>query len=407
MRLFSISLLFCSTLLLNACNQQQGNRIVTLVVSNTTPHDAMGVVDGISLAAVCDSLGASSDAQLTVMDENGSPVCTQIFDNGQEKLLLFESSTLAYGESTYTVSVGSPDTVFAPSVFVKQYPRRKDDLAWENESSIWRAYGPELKETGERAFGYDIWCKNTKRLVTEERYWKFFRGYELADSLHALDLHAQADSTVHAMTFHENHGDGLDAYSVGPTLGGGTSALFPNSHIAFPWSYRSYQVLAEGPLLAAFTLTYDTTYVAGDSIVEHRTIVTQKGTRYNIINVQYEGLSQDMPVVAGIVFHGEPDSVRLNTEMKYICYSDPSDKRDSAEGRVLVGLYSPSLTQTSLEQGHLLAISEYKPGDTFTYYMGAGWSRGDCPTLDTMEAELKQMSEESRKVRIVVTHSNQ
>lgn len=393
---------FIIALLLTACTQQQGERIVSLVVSNPTQHDAMGVVDGISLNAICDSLGVTPDVPLTVLDEDGKPVCTQIFDNGTEKLLLFESHTLANGESSYTVKAGVPDSTFAPSVFVKHYPRRKDDLTWENESSIWRAYGPNLKDTDEHAYGYDIWCKNTTRLVTEERYWKFFRGWEMADSLNALELRAQADSTVRAMTFHENHGDGLDAYSVGPTLGGGTSALFPNGRIAYPWSWRSHKILAEGPLLAAFELTYDTTYVAGDTLVEHRTIVTQKGTRYNIVNVSYEGLTQTLPIVAGIVFHGEADSVRLSTAGHYICYSDPSDRKESSEGRVLVGIYSPTLTQTSLEQGHLLAISEYTPGETFTYYMGAGWSRGDCPSLDVMTAELQQMSDKPRQVRIVV-----
>lgn len=396
------SLLLTAALLLSSCAQQQSGRVVSVIVSNPTQQDALGVVDGISLQAVCDSLGVDTSTPLTLLDENGCPVCTQIFNNGREDLLLFESNTLANGESSYTLKVGVPDTTFTPSVFVKQYPRRKDDLAWENESSIWRAYGPELKATDEHAYGYDIWCKNTKRLVTEERYQKFFRGYELADSLHKLELHAQADSTVHAMTFHENHGDGLDAYSVGLTLGGGTAALYPNGRIAFPWSYRTCKILASGPLLAAFTLDYDTTYVANDTIIEHRTIVTQKGTRFNIINVKYEGLSQPLPVVAGIAFHGDQDSVRLSTSGKYICYSDPSDRPGSPEGRIQVGVYSPTLTQTALEMGHLLALSTYNPGDTFTYYMGSGWSQGDCPSLDGMEKELKAMSEAPRSVRIVI-----
>lgn len=401
---YKISLLslFALSLSLHSCTQQQGERVVTLIVSNPAGHDAMGVVNGVSLAAVCDSLGIHAGTSLTVLDPNGKPVCTQVFNNGQEDLLLFETNTLANGESSYTVCVGAPDSVFAPSVFVKQYPRRKDDLAWENESGIWRAYGPELRATDEHAYGYDIWCKNTRRLVAEERYWKFFRGYEIADSLHALDLHAQADSTVRAMTFHENHGDGLDAYSVGPTLGGGTAALYPNGQIAYPWSYRDCKILADGPLLAAFTLTYDTTFVAGDTLVEHRAIVTQKGTRFNLINVQYEGLKQSLPVVAGIAFHGDPDSIRVSTARKYICYSDPSDRPGSPEGRILVGIYSPTLTQASLEQGHLLAISNYTPGSTFTYYMGSGWSLGDCPSLDAMESELRQMAEAPRSVRIVV-----
>lgn len=393
-------------LLLGSCTQQQNEHTVSLIVSNPSLYDAMGVVDGVSLKALRDSLNADIDDPILILDEEGSPVCTQIFNNGVEDLLLFESHTLANGESKYTAHIGRTDSVFEPSVFVKCYPRRKNDLAWENESSIWRAYGPELKATDERAYGYDIWCKNTPKLITEDRYRKFFRGYEIADSLHALDLHAQADSTVKAMTFHENHGDGLDAYNVGPTLGGGTAALFPNGRIVFPWSYRSYEILAEGPLLAAFKLTYDTTYVAGDTLVEHRTIVTQKGTRFNIINVGYEGLTKPQPIVAGIVYHGDPDSIRLSSEGKYICYSDPSDRAGSPEGRVMVGVYSPSLTQTLLEQGHLLAVSEYNPGDTFTYYMGSGWSLGDCPDLKAMETELKAMSETPRSVRIIVQQGN-
>lgn len=396
------SLFFSSALLLSSCSQQQGSRVVTLIVSNTSQHDALGVVDGVSLSAVCDSLGVVPGTPLTVRNEEGRVVCTQVFNNGSHDLLLFESHTLANGESSYTVSVGAPDSTFQPSVFVKQYPRRKDDLAWENESSIWRAYGPELKATDERAYGYDIWCKNTKRLVTDERYRKFFRGYEIADSLRALGLDHQADSTIHAMTFHENHGDGLDAYSVGPTLGGGTAALYPSGRIAYPWSYRSHQILADGPLLAAFSLTYDTTYVAGDTLVEHRTIVTQKGTRYNIINVSYDGLTQELPIVVGIALHSDADSARLNTEGRYICYSDPSDRCDSSEGRVLVGVYAPTLHATAIEHGHVLGISTYRPGDVFTYYMGSGWSLGDCPSLDVMERELQLMADAPRTVRILV-----
>lgn len=401
-RFFSIS---TAILLLTSCAQQQDERIVTLVVNNPTQHDAMGVVDGVSLSAVCDSLGVDHSTPLTVLDEHGHPVCTQIFNNGSENLLLFESHTLANGESSYIVRTGQPDTTFSSSVFVRCYPKRKDDLAWENESSIWRAYGPELKSSEEHAYGYDIWCKNTPRLVTDERYQKFFRGWEMADSLKAIGLDAQADSTVRAMTFHENHGDGLDAYSVGPTLGGGTAALLSNGRIAFPWSYRSYDILADGPLLAAFTMTYDTTYIAGDTIVEHRTIVAQKGTRFNIVNVSYDGLRQELPIAAGIVFHGEADSARFSTSGHYICYSDPSDRRESSEGRVLVGVFSPTLQQTSLEMGHLLATSVYKPGDTFTYYMGAGWSKGDCPSLDVMERELKAMNDAPRSVRIRVKNA--
>ena len=391
---------------LTAC-QQRGQSHVFVIVSNNTQHDAMNVVDGVPLQALLDSLGAPADATIRLTDEQGQPVCTQIFDNGTEELLLFESCTLAGGESRYTATIASSqDAAVADSsaVYVGLFPKRKDDLTWENESSIWRAYGPTLQASGERAFGYDIWCKSTKRSVTEERYYKFFRGYELADSLHALGLDAAADSTVHAMTFHIDHGDGMDCYAVGPTLGGGTAALLsPEGGIIYPWAWRSHQILANGPLLAAFKLDYDTLLVGNDTVFEHRTIVTQKGTRFNIINVTYDGLSSPHDIAVGIVYHDWPDSVRLDDKGRYIAYSDPSDQPGNDPGRVLVGAYIPTLQRTALEQGHLLGIAHYTPGDTFTYYMGSGWSKGDCPSLEQMCSELQQLSEAPRSTRIMVT----
>ena len=399
-------LALAAMLMLCAC-QQQVTRTVTLVVSNPTDHDISGVVDGIRLQPVLDSLGVEASTPIRLTDELGKPVVTQIFDDGMEKLLLFESSTLANGESTYYVSVGFDSLAQAaqPAVMMKHYPQRKDDFMWENESGIWRAYGPELQASGERAFGYDIWVKNTKELVSDKRMLDALRNWAIADSLRALGepwLLSRADSIGESTSFHRDHGNGMDCYAVGPTLGGGTAALVNDGQLVLPWAWKSHRILANGPLLAAVELDYDTLYVGTDTVMEHRTIVTQKGTRFNIIRVRYEGLSAPHEIAVGLAYHADDDSIRLNTPLKYMAYSDPTDQPALDPGRVEIGVYVPTLKRTALELGHLLCYADYQPGETFTYYMGSGWSKGDCPSLEAMERELKLLGETERTTRIVV-----
>ena len=125
----------------SACQQKKGHN-VTIVVTNPTNRDIAGVIEGVPLKAVLDSLGVNEGTAIKLTDEMGKPVATQIFNNGQENVLLFECNTLANGESSYYVTVrkaSEPDLSVSSAVFIKHYPQRKDDLCWENESSIWRA----------------------------------------------------------------------------------------------------------------------------------------------------------------------------------------------------------------------------------------------------------------------------
>lgn len=388
---------------LTACHQSQSHT-VAVVVTNLTDQDAFNVIDGIPLKALQDSLGVSNGTNIRLINELGREVCTQVFDNGTENILLFESNTLANGESIYYASTGqstlNPDSI-QTSVFVKQYPQRKNDLIWENESAIWRASGPETQLQGERIYGYDIWCKNTSEMVADERMLTAIAHWAKADSLRALEQNQRADSISRAGSLYEDHGNGMDCYSVGSNLGGGTAALLNEGSIVYPWAWKTHEILANGPLLAAIRLNYDTLFVGNDTVFEHRTIVTQKGTRFNIINVNYEGLRQGHEIAVGLAYHSDDDSIRLNREGKYIAYSDPTDQPGKNPGRVLIGAYLPTMKRVALEQSHLLGIADYKPGDTFTYYLGSGWSKGDCPSLSAMIKELKQMQEPARTIKIV------
>lgn len=279
-----------------------------------------------------------------------------------------------------------------PAVFVRMYPGRKDDVCWENQSAIWRAYGPALQQSGEKAYGYDIWCKNTPKLVSEERFAKDSIGLEVRRALPGGAWGSpEAKRIENETSFHFDHGNGLDCYSVGPTLGGGTSALMVDGKIVFPWCYKEYKILACTPDSACFELIYHPAQIGEDQVVEHRRITVLRGTRFCKCEVRYEGLTQPQQVCAGIVLHDNEDKVRMSLKQHFVAYEDPSDRPDDANvGKVMVGIYAPQMTQAMLSQGHLLAVAPYQPGDTFTYWFGSGWSLGDCPTIEQMVYELKQ-----------------
>lgn len=49
------------------------------------------------------------------------------------------------------------------------------------------------------------------------------------------------------ISFHVDHGEGMDVYAVDYTLGGGTAALLDSAgNIVYPYCYESYEILDNG-----------------------------------------------------------------------------------------------------------------------------------------------------------------
>ena len=73
-----------------------------------------------------------------------------------------------------------------------------------------------------------------------------------------LDVYKrQAQQLSESVSYHIDHGNGLDYYKVGPTLGAGTSALLANDSIVYPYCYKDYQILDNGPLRFTVKLVYN------------------------------------------------------------------------------------------------------------------------------------------------------
>ena len=347
----------------------------TIEVCNSSDIDRNGQLAEVP---VRDIVAVMGNQQFVITDSDGTEVPYQIT---HDSLLVFPTTVAANSTTTYQLRPGTPapvDTI-ACGAF---YAPRKDDFAWENDRSAYRAYGPALQATGEKAFGYDIWTKSVAHPVVAKRYH---------------------DAFAKISSFHEDNGDGMDVYAVGPTLGAGTAALLDaEGNIIFPWCYEKYEILDNGPLRFSVALTYPETEANGSKIRETRVITLDAGEFLNKTAVTYAGLDSISTVAPGIVVHtNNPDGYVLDPERSIMAYADLTDHPDDQNGVIYVGVVAPaadSVANESFEQpqgnaaGHLLAKSSYKPGDTYIYYWGSGWSKGFMPDWESWIQYLNDFS---------------
>ena len=220
-------------LLAAGCVPDSGTQVT---VENPLPSDRVNEIVEIPLSALGQEAGQENGSTLVVTDGRGKQVPSQITFDGK---LIFPASVKAGSSARYQIRKGNPDTL---SVIAcgRHYPERMDDIAWENDKAAYRAYGPALEASGERAWGYDVFTKSVSEPVVEMRYARELDPQARAkiSAWRKEGRKEQADSLAQAISYHVDHGNGMDCYSVGPTLGGGTAALMTaDSMLVYPRCY--------------------------------------------------------------------------------------------------------------------------------------------------------------------------
>lgn len=398
---------------LTACNE---SKTVTVTVTNDIALDRANEMVEVSMSEVSALLQLPGDGQIVVSDAEGKEIPYQItFD---EKII-FQANVAANESAVYMIKAGTPANV--PVVACgRHYPERVDDIAWENDLVAFRAYGPALQATGERAFGYDVWTKyNTTEPVVEARYAMELNPETLAkiDSLKQVDPKAAQELRA-ATSYHVDHGNGLDCYKVGPTLGGGTAALMVDGQIVYPYCYKAYEILDNGPLRFTLQLEYNPLMVNDNAnVVEKRVITLDAGSYMNKAVVSYSGLNESVSVAAGLVLHEADGTAVVTTDDAngYITYVDPTDNATAGNGKIFVGVAVPGTVKEakavyfSKEEkekerggadGHVLAVSDYEPGSDYVYYFGSAWEKAAIKDAASWD---KYVSEYAQKVRNPLT----
>lgn len=382
-----------------ACTEQKDMQIT---VNNPLALDRVNEVIELPSETVS-AIKAKYGDQFIITDNNEKEVTYQLTYDSK---LILSASVAASGNSVYTIKAGTPQA-YQTIACGKHYPERVDDIAWENNLTAFRTYGPALQATGERAFGYDVWTKRVSHPVVEARYAKELNPETLQKiaELRKTDPKA-AQELAASVSYHNDHGDGLDYYSVGPTLGGGTAALMVDGEIVYPYCYKTYEILDNGPLRFTVSLAYNPlTIRENDNVIETRLLSLDAGSQLNKVTINYKNLAETTPVATGLVLHEPSDVYKASAEKGYIAYADPADP---VNGQIYVGAVVPQsrkLTQAGpvyfsdeekkdrKANGHVLAISDYNPNDKYTYYFGGGWSKWGFNTPDDWFTYIEQYAE--------------
>ncbi len=335
-------------------------------------NEVGGEVEGITAenARVLDAEGKVLQSQVADEDGDGAP-----------DALLFAADIPA--KETVKFRVVADHELEIPEsearVYARHVPERKDDFAWENDVVGFRAYGPALADGVENS-GFDCFMKRVKYPVFDGWY----KGAKFGKS------------------YHIDFGEGYDGYKVGSSLGAGGSAVWREGELHLSNVYREHEQYSNGPLKAAFTLSYGPWEVDGKKITERKRISLELGDRLFKVEESFfvDGEPARLDVAVGVATHegaAEPchdksagwlygwevlDGQGFGTGVVI----DPADADDIKEFKEIVS--------KDKFAGNAFFVVDTGADGKFTYYAGYGWEKaGEIETREEWEQYLKDWAE--------------
>ena len=282
----------------------------------------------------------------------GKQIASQVLYDGKKspQSIIFQTDISEGTTLNFIVTTGTRET-YTQKTFGRQVPERYDDFAWENDRVIFRMYGAALDARPDNAKGIDYWAKNTSDLVIDKRY-------KLNE-------------------YHIDHGDGMDGYHVGFTLGAGNSSPLVDTTFIFPNNYSKYEIVEQGPIRLTFKLFYKPWQVNGKSVSEVKTISLDAGSSLNKILDEYKFEGTSLNVATGITKHKNDGNTKIDNINHLLSYWDQADGKVD-NGKIGIGVVYPANQNIKLSNklNHLLGIIELKKNEVLTYYQGGAWNRG-------------------------------
>ena len=297
--------------------------------------------------------------KLHVHDSSGRELLSQSIDTDYDDyhkpdLLIFQSDFAPGETKTFVVSAGTKreytkDDFRAYGRFVRE---RFDDFAWENDRIAHRTYGKALitwKGEPLTSSAIDIWSKRTSKLVINDWY--------MVDN------------------YHNDHGDGADAYSAGPTRGCGGSGIWANGQLFVPKNFVDSRVLANGPIRVLFELVYEPFDVNGVRVSQVLRVSLDAGSQLNHFQAFYRRETGDEPLTMAVGLKKVKDEEKaLNAERGRLTTWEPVEKNLGMQGLAIV--FNPKEFDRLAEdkQNNLVVL---KPTNSFpvSYWAGFAWDR--------------------------------
>ena len=325
--------------------------------------------------------------KLHVRDSSGKEVLAQSVDTDYDEyhkpdMLIFQSDFAPGETKTFTISAGkkreySKEDFRAYGRFVRE---RFDDFAWENDRIAHRTYGKALitwKGEPLTSSAIDIWSKRTPKLVINDWY--------MVDN------------------YHSDMGEGVDAYSAGPTRGCGGSGVWANGQLFVPTNFVDSRVLTNGPIRVVFELVYEPFDVNGVQISQILRVSLDGGSQLNHFESFYRRASGNEPLAIAIGLKKVKDEEKqFNAERGRLTIWEPMEKNLGMQGLAVV-VNPKELDQLAEDKLNNLLV--LKPSNTtpVSYWTGFAWDRaGQITTAKAWDSYVEQFAE-ARRSPIAIT----
>jgi hypothetical protein len=294
--------------------------------------------------------------------------------------LLFQHSFEA-GEKSASFTVEKTEAlepVFPVKAYARYVPERLDDFAWENDRIAHRTYGPALaapappgsgKEVLETS-GIDIWFKRVDYPIVDRWYNK---GHD---------------------HYHKDEGEGLDMYDVGKTRGAGGTGVWAGGKLYTSGNWKSWKVLANGPVRAIFELSYDAWDANGIKVAEVKRFTVDAGHQLDQVESSFSFTgTQQLTVAVGL--NKTPSNKKFGPQVSVArspAASAPAQwmtqwvtlKANGAYGTAVV---LPGATGFADDGLNELALASVEPGKPLRYWIGAAWDKaGQIVSQDAWQA---------------------
>ncbi|WP_017257332.1 glycoside hydrolase family 88 protein [Pedobacter arcticus] len=350
-------------------------------VKNTMGIQRMAQTVEVSWSAITKRNKKVNADNVVVIDViSGKQIPSQLLFNGKKRpqTLIFQTDISAGTELFFTIKEGKREN-YTSKVYGRQVPERFDDFAWENDKVAFRMYGAALETQSDNAKGLDVWSKNTSELLLNK--W-----YKNGD-------------------YHTNHGQGMDGYKVGMSLGSGDSAPFIDGKFIFPKNYSSYKIIDNGPIRLTFELYFVAWNVNGQQVTQTKHISLDAGSNLNKIVSHYYFKGASLPIAAGVTKHANDGSIKIDHINNYVSYWDKTDGKVD-NGMIGVGVIFPADEKFKLvdEANHLLGLKTISKNQAFTYYQGNAWSRNPSFPKEIDWIKYLEVYSKSLATPLIVTY---
>jgi hypothetical protein len=324
------------------------------------------------------ALGESDLTRIHVRDASGQEVLAQSVDTDYDDyhkpdLLIFQADFAPNETKTFRLAAGkkreySKEDFRAYGRFVRE---RFDDFAWENDRIAHRTYGKALitwKGEPLTSSAIDIWSKRTEKLVINEWY--------MVDN------------------YHTDLGEGVDAYSAGPTRGCGGNGIWSNGQLYIPSNFVDSRVLSNGPIRILFELVYEPFDVNGVKVSQVLRVSLDAGSQLDHFTGYFQAPSGgDALAMAVGLKKVKDEQKRFNAERGWLTIWEPVEKNLGMQGLAVV--VDPRVVDKAAED-KLNNLVVLKPGisDPVSYWAGFAWDRaGRITSADSWNAYVDAFAE--------------